>query len=126
MREILFRGKRKDGNGWAYGDLNQHSHGTTILENGVINHAVIPETVGQYTGLKDKDEKRIFEGDILGDTYDFLFVEYCEKCGQFTLQWTFDKNICVQCDGDIFWYDWAFDEKLKVVGNIHDNPKIQP
>lgn len=77
MREIKFRGLRKDGKGWFYGDLVR----TTRVSDGIRSdhsligidmdfHEVIPETVGQYTGLKDKNGKEIYEGDIIGEWVD--------------------------------------------------------
>lgn len=81
------------------------------------------------TGLKDKNGKEIYEGDILGGIYEHGYIAYCDKCKQ--LQF-FDADIgCMMCSGDIYWRDIVESERngelageLEVVGNIHENPEL--
>ena len=112
MREILFRGKSKIDNRFAYGFLwiDSFSGSTHIMtENLNVNFEVIPETVGQFTGVTDKNGVKIFEGDIL------LFG---------------DKSFAVEWQNDIvgFGYFYTSDRVLgcdgincEVIGNIHEN-----
>lgn len=117
MREILFRGKRKSGL-WCYGDLLNYADDYKTIINKEDECIVIPETIGQYTGLKDKNGKMIFEGDILkiceyGKTQNFVVLY---GGGKFRL--CFPENNVPSCFLEI----WS--PGLEVVGNAHDNPEL--
>lgn len=124
----LFRGKAStkwvSGTKWVYGDLWHLNDGrVTVRKDGeLFPYEVIPETVGQYTGLIDKNGKRIFEGDVVkayDDTYDNGFAEVKGKvffnCGSF--------DIDVEDVGYIPLYSYGT-ENIEVIGNIHDNPEL--
>lgn len=138
-REIKFRGKRVNGGEWVYGMTI--SNGTIkrkinniffeVAENKWVG--VLPETLGQYTGLKDKDGKEIYEGDILKTSRGFIgqvvFGRAEEECrhkvfGRMVIDcYTTYGWIFVRGDG----YRCAIDDELlegEIIGNIHDNPEL--
>ena len=133
MREILFRGKVADEpDEWVYGYLLPDARIIQTVEFtgnkccGVGTFQIRPETLGQYTGLTDKNGKKIFEGDIvqiLGDSKQYKNVDYNAliifKVGGFcAIDGTEDnyglRRYCLS----------TCDYSLKVIGNIHDNPEL--
>ena len=151
MREILFRGKQEDNGEWVYGayyhqtefygdDCDYHyiiSSCDELEDNMMCFDGVIPETVGQYTGLADKNGKKIFEGDIVnavivrdlgGGTenrqetgiiaYDKIgMIGLIEKYAGTIPVWSdfFQELTLSGCISD-FWFE--------IIGNIHDNPEL--
>ena len=114
MREILFRGKARNTSdrGWAYGSLQCVT--------------VDSATIGQYTGLTDKNGKKIFEGDIVDASLYPADGESEETHKRGVVVW--DAEDCAfeieHKDGaDGFW--WYMPNKdIEVIGNIHDNPEL--
>ena len=143
MREILFRGKTIVGEAWVQGFLVEKSDPVyenikyyfilrqernqpgNMLSSFATWHEVEPSTVGQYTGLTDKNGKRIFEGDILNTKL---------ESGNFAgFEWPYmkvgfiDGAFClIDKIGRVFAVMGAFAPNIsfEVIGNIHDNPEL--
>lgn len=162
MHEILFRGKRLDNGEWVEGfyferkDTNgqiieavmiedayeQIAYGHRYLHSSLCSesHRVLPETVGQYTGLNDRHAKRIFENDI---------VEFCGgKEQRYLIWWVREMSMLtaipvdgISFNGHDYWNGhypqfeystfclmmqdpWGDFRDICVIGNIHDNPEL--
>ena len=157
MREILFRGKCQDTGRWYEGQYI-HLHKTTYcfkedydrdkdndihqivfermtdwnLPNQHLRVDVIPETVGQYTGLTDKNGKKIFEGDIVKYTEFHKFsddedLESAEEKSEriSVVKFAYGKftPLPIRYNCEDSWYSYATDN-FEIIGNIHDNPEL--
>lgn len=135
MREILFRGKRTDVDelNWTYGHYykipnampdSSDRHVIVSINNGMgatlFHNPVEKETIGQYIGLKDKNDKKIFEGDII-ETEDYIgwiYFDYMDTT--FALKYYDSQReiYALSLSGiDI--------KKSEVIGNIYDNPELK-
>ena len=132
MREILFRGKTLTGKWFEgayykqeefYGDKEDAhviitSKDTLDNDFGLLYSVVIPETIGQYTGLTDKNGKNIFEGDVV-KCKDYLEAKPFEFQGYIDF-----KNGSYVIVGDFMTHYRWLDYEVEVIGNIHDNPEL--
>jgi uncharacterized phage protein (TIGR01671 family) len=127
MREILFRGFDNNFNVWRYGSLISYIGGhCAIVANddrysgGILVNEVIPETVGQDTGLKDKNGKEIYEGDIIEKTYYSYHQPECSEL--FEIKYEGLSFHFEHIKGSTFHL--PFTEDIEIIGNIHDNPEL--
>lgn len=120
MREILFRGIRKLTKEWIFGSLHieKFTDDEEYLCCEICQCDVLSETVGQYTGLTDKNGKRIFEGDIM-PVYE-LGEEYYYK-----VVYNGDCFMLAMLDSEQGSYPLSAKNAIsEVIGNIHDNPEL--
>lgn len=110
MREILFRGKRKDNGKWDFGDLEHNGKNVPKWVNG---NEIVPESVGQFTGLTDKNGEKIFEGDIM---------QLCSACYPCLVYWD-GKGWAWKQNGKRREIDLTR-EKMCIIGNIYDSPEL--
>lgn len=128
MRAIKFRGKCIFSNEWVYGDLihKRHDRNALMIQDEIgLGSDVVPESVGQFTGLRDYDGKEIFEGDIV-------------KCCYMIPEWGWSGGAeekeeevigaVEYCRGDFCIGEYpivSFQEnEMEVIGNIYDNPEL--
>ncbi|EEO6150140.1 hypothetical protein O5O98_002714 [Listeria monocytogenes] len=134
MREIEFRGKRIDNGEWVCGNLMQFEDSATFIfaderkgastltyAHFIINnmHAIDEKTLGQYTGLKDKNGKKIFEGDIVNcKFFDRMVGDIAGVINFIDCVWAVsdfkNKRLYQLIDVD----------NIEIIGNIHENPDL--
>lgn len=140
MREILFRGKRLDNGEWAFGDLLHLPNGDVVILSNKGYVKVIPETVGQFTGLTDKNGKKIFEGDIIKAYFQpqnfknppYAIGSVIFENGTFKVVVNVSKNsieykVFEKENIAAYSIEHNFLDRyyvLEAIGNIHDNPEL--
>lgn len=123
MREILFRGKDKTIGEWVTGNLYQNQDQCFIMANN-RNNEVIPETVGQFTGLTDKNGKKIFEGDISkGKTVNGKQINYVFWFDETERAFMYGSSYKGGYRLSLSAYQLSTNE-FEVIGNIYDNPEL--
>lgn len=124
MREILFRGKRIFTKDWIEGVAFSHDNNEVTMlsqhpmDGSLLGKEVYPGTVGQFTGLTDKNGTKIFEGDVLRNASNEkkAVVQWFSEHSAFML-WCKSEN-------QVYWlYDNDF-HNIEVIGNIYDNPEL--
>lgn len=120
MREIKFRGKHLDNGEWVYGDLHIRTpfpHIHSEIDYGKVN--IDPHTVGQFTGLHDKNGKEIYEGDIV--VIDGIIRGYVRYNARY---WRYEIAAADEPLENERIPSGRPEKCWMVIGNIHDNPKL--
>lgn len=122
MRKIIFRGFSKGLCKWIYGDLEhaeeEQAHIWPVPDSRDNRaDAVSPESIGQYTGLKDREGREIYEGDILSFVSEEGYVAYCVERAQYVVhprQGKYEKSLAFICET----------KKPVIIGNTYENPEL--
>lgn len=128
MRKVKFRGKRMDNDAWVYGYLI----GEDAIVGEIVDwdseyfctefwYKVDPETVGQYTGLKDNNGRKIYKGDIVRWSYSDGALPHW-------IEWSdINAGFAIVSDSEghrMYEFDMSDLHEAELIGNIYDNPEI--
>ena len=143
MRDILFRGKRTDNGEWVYGLLCRvgDTYANIVRKDTEVLYSVLTNTVGQFTGLTDKNGTKVFEGDIVAippnmsrkSTLGVVkFGDYktppygVDKTNRgFYIRWYYENEAIEEMlrPDIVFWFNYSHVD-ISIIGNIHDNPEL--
>ena len=126
MREILFRGKCKIDGGWVYGCIFRNKEKTELLiRTDTDDYPIKLDSLGQYTGLKDKNGTKIFEGDIVIFTDECDYPHWFKRNDKILVKWddiTSRFSPYVEYDSDCG--EFVNGGETEIIGNIYDNPEL--
>ena len=141
MREILFRGKRTINGDWVYGDFMRGNERKSLRDRIFVydsetqsfnDYEINPSTIGQYTGLTDKNGKRVFDWDILH------IAKIADGLGgYYQPPLDYPVNVVVKWDLCAWMWETLCEDKryisfpdawchyeFEIIGNVHDNPEL--
>ena len=135
MRKILFRGKTLATGDWEYGAFVKFRASDGNVFDAIMQecngehlssevYSIRSETLGQYTGVNDRDGEEIFEGDIVDCGGMIGIVEFGMSYDDAKFYIKFDKKHRTYINGLHFWTTHEGENQLKVIGNIWDNPEL--
>lgn len=127
MRDIRFRGKRIDNGEWVYGDICHHDGVVSYIgqhpaDGAMVVHDLDPATIGQFTGLLDKNGKGIYEGDVVRAVA--LSNDHHQRGAAMksTIEYWMG-NACLAIT-HVPLFPFIVDHEFEVIGNVHDNPEL--